>query len=116
MSQEKNEEVKPTRRSKYEIWSEILEVCLYTPRTQTWILRKLGLKTSSVKEAIQYLIERGLLEVNNGNEESYLYKTSRKGEEALILFYQLITKYFDSKSRKKILHWSIYEDESQNKK
>ncbi len=110
MPQENNNHTKPVRRSKYEIWSEILEVCLYVTRTQTWILRKLGLKTSSVKEAIEFLLERELLEVNNENEESSLYKTSRKGEEGLILFYQLITKYFDSKSRKKILHWSIYEE------
>lgn len=97
------------RRSRYEIWSEILEVCLYVPRSQTWILRKLGLKTNSVKENINFLLERELIEIHM-QDELKLYKTSKKGEEALMLFYKLVIKYFDSKTRKKILHWSIYEE------
>ena len=98
-----------SRRTKYETWSEILEVCLYTSRSQTWILQKLGLKTSALKEALQFLLERELLDKEQ-KAEIILYKTSSKGEEALILFYKLITSYFSSKSKRKILHWSVYED------
>ena len=51
------------RRTKYEIWVEILEVCLNQPRTQSWILRDLRLKTEHVKNSLQFLIDR---ELNRG--------------------------------------------------
>jgi len=68
------------------------------------------LKTSAVKEAISYLLSKEMLEEDNQEDDLCHYKTSAKGEEALILFYKLVTKYFESNTCKKILHWSQYED------
>ena len=51
-----------SKRSKFEIWSEILESCLRRPRSQTWLLRKIRLKTKTVKTALQFLQSRELLE------------------------------------------------------
>ncbi len=82
---------KPTRRSKFEIWAELLEACARTSRTQSWLLRKVGLKTSAIKEALDFLNTAGLLSQQNVNNE---FITTKKGESALTQYYQLITKYF----------------------
>ncbi|MFW9779098.1 MAG: winged helix-turn-helix domain-containing protein [Candidatus Heimdallarchaeota archaeon] len=81
------------RRSSFEIWSELLEVCARTPRTQSWLRRNLRLKTSGFKEAIEFLMVRGLIkEVNNFG--SFEYLTTKKGEEALLHYYKLINRFF----------------------
>ncbi len=84
-----------SRRSKFEIWAECLEACVREGRTQSWLLRELRLKTSAIKEAIDFLENGELLEasenVDSGNTE---YKTTQKGEEALAQYYELITNYF----------------------
>jgi predicted transcriptional regulator len=84
------------RRNKFEIWAEILESCLYTSRTQSWLLKYLRLKTVTIKEALAFLLSAQLIEladpfhtVNNTKE----YLTTMKGEEALTLYYQLLTKF-----------------------
>ncbi|TFG17520.1 MAG: hypothetical protein EU530_10500 [Promethearchaeota archaeon] len=51
-----------SRRRRYEIWAEILEVCLQSPRTQSWIIRELRLKTQNAKEALDFLAKRDLIE------------------------------------------------------
>ncbi len=90
--------VSAIRRTKYEIWAEILEVCSKSPRSQSWILRELRLKTVNTKEAIDFLIERGLIELNNTENSKWdVYKTTLLGKEALNDFYKLIRKYFRSK-------------------
>lgn len=84
------------RRNKFEIWAEVLESCLFTSRTQSWLLRQLRLKTSSIKEALTILLSAELIELvdtfqtKNGAKE---YRTTAKGEETLTQYYQLLTKF-----------------------
>ncbi len=83
---------KTQRRNKYEIWIEILEACLWVSRTQSWLMRKINLKTSKIKQELDFLTSRKLLiqEIDNFST----YKTSEKGSEALKQFYDLILNYF----------------------
>ena len=83
------------RRTKYEIWAEILEICLMTPHYQSFILRELRLKTVLVKSALNFLLERDLLEEFTTEGELWTqYRTTPKGKEALSKFYDLFTQYF----------------------
>ena len=83
-----------SRRSKFEIWTEVLEFCLRAKRTQTWLLRKTRLKTSAIKETLQFLLSRNLIEqLNDG--DLIKYQTTDRGEEVLKRFYTLINDYFD---------------------
>ncbi len=84
---------RPSRRSKFEIWSEILEICTQTSRTQSWLRRNLGLKTTTFKDAMNFLLVRDLIRTVN-RFESIEYLTTEKGEEALYQYYSLITKFF----------------------
>ena len=88
---------KQVRRSKFEIWAELLEACARTPRTQSWLLRRVGLKTQAVKEALDFLVTASLIE-NHPSADSDLgtFQTTEKGEEALKQYYDLVTKYFIS--------------------
>lgn len=88
---------KQVRRSKFEIWAELLEACARTARTQSWLLRKVGLKTSAIKEALDFLVTAGLIEqLPTSDSDLREFKTTVKGEEALTQYYQLVTKYFVS--------------------
>ena len=83
------------RRTKYEIWVEILEVCLNEPHHQSWILKELSLKTDLVKKSIAFLLERNLLiEIIDEEDKWTAYRTTMKGKEALSHFYQLMTNFF----------------------
>ena len=88
---------KQVRRSKFEIWAELLEACARTPRTQSWLLRRVGLKTQAIKEALDFLVTSELIE-NRPSADSDLgaFQTTKKGEEALQQYYDLVTKYFIS--------------------
>jgi predicted transcriptional regulator len=82
-----------SRRSKFEIWSEVLEYCLRVSRTQTWLLRETRLKTSAIKETLQFLLSRKL--IKQLNEGDYVkYQTTERGEEAIERFYTLINDFF----------------------
>jgi predicted transcriptional regulator len=84
-----------SRRTKFEIWAAILESCLRESRTQSWLLRKLGLKTSAVKQAIEFLVKAHLIDpIQESSEDRTSYSTSTKGKEALEQYYTLITSYF----------------------
>lgn len=86
-----------SRRTRYEIWSEILEACAWAARTQSWLMRKLGLKTSAMKDALAFLVSAQLLIKQDEPEPiQYLYKTSEKGKSALQRYYELITEYFSN--------------------
>jgi len=86
---------KRIRRSKFEIWAELLEACARTPRTQSWLLRLVGLKTRAIKEALDFLVTAGLIETQPASDsELGEFRTTPKGEEALTQYYQLVTKYF----------------------
>lgn len=83
-----------SRRSKFEIWAEVLEFCLRVKRTQTWLLRETRLKTSVIKETLQFLMSRNLIQqLNDG--DLIKYQTTTRGEEVLKQFYTLINDYFD---------------------
>ncbi|MFX1567547.1 MAG: winged helix-turn-helix domain-containing protein [Promethearchaeota archaeon] len=83
-----------SRRSKFEIWAEVLEFCLREKRTQTWLLRETRLKTSAIKETLQFLLSRNLIEQLN-DEDIIKYCTTERGEEVLKRFYTLVNDYFD---------------------
>ncbi len=83
------------RRNQFEIWAEVLEVCARAGRTQSWLLRQLRLKTSAIKEALEFLLGAGLIVATvNADVDTREYQTTPKGEEALTTYYKLITKYF----------------------
>lgn len=87
-----NEKQRKSRRTKYEIWIEILETCLWTSRTQSWLMRRVNLKTIKIKEALDFLKSRQLVAEIEG--EFITYITTQKGSEALKQFYDLILNYF----------------------
>ena len=85
-----------SRRSKFEIWAEVLEFCLRVKRTQTWLLRETRLKTIVIRETLQFLISRNLIkQIDDG--DLVKYQTTVRGEEVLKRFYTLINDYFDLK-------------------
>ena len=72
----------------------MLESCLRTPRTQTWLLREIRLKTQAIKDILQFLLVRHLIEQINDND-GIRYRTTKKGEEALLKYYNLINDFFE---------------------
>ena len=90
-----------SRRSKFEIWAEVLEFCLRAKRTQTWLLRETRLKTSAIKYTLQFLLSRNLIkQIDDG--DLLKYQTTDRGEEVLKQFYTLINDYFDlNRSKRK---------------
>lgn len=85
------------RWSKFEIWAEVLEACARGVRTQSWLLRKVGLKTRVIKEVLDFLVAAGLIEqhsTSNSNGSRWEFRTTAKGEAALTHYYQLVTKFF----------------------
>lgn len=87
------------RRTKYEIWAEILELCLHTPLHQSKILRNLNITTAKVQESLGFLLERDLIiQIEDGKGKWFQFQTTKKGEAALDGFYNLIMNYFTPKS------------------
>ncbi|MHA2380399.1 MAG: winged helix-turn-helix domain-containing protein [Candidatus Thorarchaeota archaeon] len=85
------------RRTKYERWVELLEACVWESRTQSWLMRHLGLKTQMIKEDLQFLLDADLFEqVDEPEAGIYVFKTTEKGREALDQFYTLVTLFFTS--------------------
>jgi predicted transcriptional regulator len=84
------------RRNRFEIWSEVLEACLRDSKTQSYLIRKVGVKTSTVKDALDVLEESGLIEKVENLEAglNYEFRTTVKGENALLQYYKLVTEYF----------------------
>ncbi|MFW9966321.1 MAG: winged helix-turn-helix domain-containing protein [Candidatus Thorarchaeota archaeon] len=90
------------RRTKYERWVELLEACVWEPRTQSWLMRRLGLKTQMIKEDIQFLLDASLFQQIDAPEAGiYVFRTTEKGREALDQFYTLVTQFFISDSTSK---------------
>ncbi|MFX1405252.1 MAG: winged helix-turn-helix domain-containing protein [Promethearchaeota archaeon] len=97
-----------TRRGKFEIWSALLEACLRTPRTQSWLMRKVGLNTASAKKALSSLTSGGLLEQESEPTAGiFEYKTTEKGKAALAQYYQLITSFFGTKRKSRVKQYMI---------
>ena len=85
------------RRTKYERWVELLEACVWESRTQSWLMRHLGLKTQMIKDDIRFLLDAGLfLQVDEPEAGIYVFKTTEKGREALDQFYTLVAQFFTS--------------------
>lgn len=83
------------RRTKYERWVELLEVCVWETRTQSWLMRQLGMKTQSIKEDLSFLVKAGLLDqLDEPQVGIYEFKTTERGRDALNQFYGLVTRYF----------------------
>jgi predicted transcriptional regulator len=89
-----------SRRSKFEIWAEVLEFCLRARRSQTWLLRKTRLKTSAIKETLQFLVSRKLIE-QKSDGDILKYQTTERGEEVLKRFYTLVNDYFNLNQNKR---------------
>ncbi len=99
---------KAPRRDKFEIWSALLESCLRTPRTQSWLMRKLYLNTAATKNALSILTKGGLLEqLSEPTEGIFELKTTEKGKAALAQYYQLITYFFETKQKGHSLQYFI---------
>ena len=80
-----------SRRTKYEIWVDILESCLNESKTQSYLVRMLRLKTDHAKESIDFLMTRNLLQMKNEGKNDWIeYFTTTKGKKALYLYYKLI--------------------------
>jgi predicted transcriptional regulator len=72
-----------------------MEACVHTARTQSWLMRQVGLKTKAIKEAINFLLTTGLIKQQHSSDRNLgEFQTSAKGEEALTQYYQLVTKFF----------------------
>jgi len=96
------------RRTKYERWVELLEACIWKPRTQSWLMRQLGLKTQMIKEDLQFLLEAGLfIQVDEPEAGIYVFKTTEKGREALDQFYTLVTQFFTDTPNTKSAVWFL---------
>ncbi len=88
---------KSSRRDKFEIWSALLEACLYSTRTQSWLMRKLGLNTAAIKESLDTLVKAGLLFLTNEPAIGrFEYRTTDKGKSGLKQYYLLISQFFVS--------------------
>ena len=87
------------RRSKYEIWVSILELCYEIPLHQTMIFRKLRLTTQKGKNSLGFLLEQNLLtQIKDDEGKWFQYQTTEKGIKALNEFNELILNFFTSNS------------------
>lgn len=71
----------PPKRFKSEIIREILEVCRGEGTTKTRIVSQVKLNYRTVKPYLASLVERGLLEVQEG--PTVLFRTTKRGLEVL---------------------------------
>lgn len=83
------------RRTKYDVWAEILKSCTTMARTQSWLLVKLRLTTTTVKDSLNFLATAKLIEaVEEPKVSGTKYKTTAKGQQALKVYQHLVTRYF----------------------
>ena len=83
------------RRSRFELWSEVLDFCLWNGRTQSWLIRKMGVNTRTIKEVLEFLLVRKLIEKKQGEKNGgEVYFTTEPGKEALKQYYLLVSKFF----------------------
>jgi predicted transcriptional regulator len=53
------------------------------------------LKTAAIKEVLEFLVGGELIaKIQNSNGDSSLFKTTPRGEEALLAYYKLLRDYF----------------------
>jgi predicted transcriptional regulator len=84
-----------SRRTKYDIWSDILESCVKKQRTRFWLTSRLGLSWKVVDESLRFLTTAKLIEATKlQRKETTKYKTTAKGQEALITYRRLLIEYY----------------------
>jgi predicted transcriptional regulator len=85
----------PPRRTKYDIWIEIIESCAKMRRTRFWLNSRLRLSWKVVDESLRFLTTAELIEASGPRgKETIKYKTTAKGKEALNVYRLLVETYF----------------------
>jgi predicted transcriptional regulator len=85
------------RRTKYEIWTEILGSCVKMQRTKFWLTSRLGLSWKVVDESLRFLTAAELIEASEPlGRETTKYKTTARGREALSVYKLLVRKFFST--------------------
>jgi predicted transcriptional regulator len=84
----------PSRRTKYDLWSEILDSCVEKQRTKFWLTSRLRLSYKVVDESLRFLTNGKLIKTTERQSETTKYKTTVKGQEALNVYKLLVEKYF----------------------
>ena len=82
------------RRNKYEIWTEILDLCTTDNIHLSFIIRELRLQTDKCKEYLKFLVERGLIAVIETERNGIIYQTTKKGKECVKTFLEAIHQFF----------------------
>ena len=78
------------RRNKYEIWIEILDLCIADNIHLSYIMRELRLQTGKCKEYLKFLLERDLIDVIDTEQDGIIYQTTQKGIFMMVyLFYRM---------------------------
>ena len=85
---------KAKRRTKYDVWSQILESCLVTRRTRFWLLSRLNLSSAALNKALRLLEIARLIKAKKVSGEKMKYMTTLKGREALEAYYFLVKNYY----------------------
>ena len=80
-------------RNKYDILALILDSCRKQPRSQSWLVRHLGIPSSSAKKFVNFLIAAKLIEANKRQEQK-TYTTTARGKKALKHYIALTAQYF----------------------
>lgn len=83
-----------SRRTKYDIWSEILNSCIETQRTKFWLTSRLRISWKIVDKSLRFLENGKLIQAIKSHGETTKYKTTSKGQEALNAYELLVEKYF----------------------
>ena len=71
----------PEKRNRDQIRAQILSLCQEDGANKTRVVYLVGLNFKTVKDHLDLLIEKGLIEVVPGKHP--IYKTTEKGERAL---------------------------------
>ncbi len=71
----------PSKRSRDQIITQILALCQEDGASKTRIVYQVNLNFKTVKEYLDLLLEKGLIEAISGGHITY--KTTEKGERAL---------------------------------
>ena len=85
------------KRTSFELWAELLELCTRKARTQSWLMRTMGVNTNTIKELLEHLLTRQLLKKEEQEQFTH-FITTDKGEEALKQYYLLISQFFGKKA------------------
>ena len=83
-----------SRRNRYEIYAEILDICTKPNIHLSFIIRNLRLQTQKCKEYLLFLLDRGLIQVIDAGVDGIVYQTTPKGLEGVKNFLDVLEKYF----------------------